>query len=171
MLALIYPIATIFLIWAISDKVGPAEAALGLSPLSGWRRGLAVAAIGVSFFAFWRLRQSPVEFISVGVFAGAVSFAFAFAGAGVAAGAFALAGAVVLVREKVFTGAGTFAVVFAIVFAAAGAFALAGAVAVGVAVAGSYFGASIVAGLELRAIHALRLGRFLAIFPALMTVA
>jgi hypothetical protein len=32
LLALNYPIATIFLIWAISGHVGPAEAALGLQP-------------------------------------------------------------------------------------------------------------------------------------------
>ena len=39
LLALIYPIATIFAIWAISGHVGPAEAALGLQPhISGWSR-------------------------------------------------------------------------------------------------------------------------------------
>jgi len=39
---LIYPIATIFAIWAISGHVGPAEAALRLAPnLQGWRRGIA----------------------------------------------------------------------------------------------------------------------------------
>ena len=41
LLALVYPIATIFVIWAISGHVGPAEAALHLKPdLSGWQRGL-----------------------------------------------------------------------------------------------------------------------------------
>jgi hypothetical protein len=55
LLALIYPIATIFVIWAISGDVGPAEAALGLKrDLQFWRRGLAVAAIGFATFASWR---------------------------------------------------------------------------------------------------------------------
>jgi hypothetical protein len=41
LLALIYPIVTIFLIWAVSGHVGPAEAALGsTSDLPGWRRTL-----------------------------------------------------------------------------------------------------------------------------------
>jgi hypothetical protein len=54
LLALIYPIATIFVIWAISGHVGPAEAALGLSPdVPGLSRALGVAAIGFSSFAFW----------------------------------------------------------------------------------------------------------------------
>jgi hypothetical protein len=41
LLALIYPIAAVFLIWAISGQVGQAEGALGLGrELTGWRRGL-----------------------------------------------------------------------------------------------------------------------------------
>jgi hypothetical protein len=49
LLALIYPIVTIFLIWAISDNVGPAEAALGFQrDFPAWRKVLAVAAIGIS---------------------------------------------------------------------------------------------------------------------------
>jgi hypothetical protein len=40
LLALIYPIATIFVIWAISGDFGPAEAALGIRPeIHGWLRG------------------------------------------------------------------------------------------------------------------------------------
>ena len=55
LLALIYPIVTIFILWAISGHVGPAEAALGLQPeTSSWLRGLATAAIGFSSFAFLR---------------------------------------------------------------------------------------------------------------------
>jgi hypothetical protein len=39
LLALIYPIVTIFIIWAISGDVGPAETALGLEPdISSWAR-------------------------------------------------------------------------------------------------------------------------------------
>ena len=46
LLAFIYPIATIFIIWDISGHVGPAEAAMGFRPTLGWQR--AVAALGVS---------------------------------------------------------------------------------------------------------------------------
>ena len=46
LLALIYPVATIFAIWAVSGHVGPAEAALGLEPnLLGWQRSLAAASV------------------------------------------------------------------------------------------------------------------------------
>jgi len=44
LLALLYPIATIFAIWAISGHVGPAERALGLKPdNAGWVRSLWVS--------------------------------------------------------------------------------------------------------------------------------
>jgi hypothetical protein len=47
LLAFIYPIGMIFIIWGVSGHVGPAEAALGLRPaLAGWQR--VVAALGVS---------------------------------------------------------------------------------------------------------------------------
>jgi hypothetical protein len=53
-LAYLYPIFTIFVIWAVSGHVGPAEAALRLKPgLSGWNRGVAAAGIGL-FFVAWR---------------------------------------------------------------------------------------------------------------------
>ncbi len=52
LLALIYLIATIFAIWAISGHVGPAEAALGLTPnFAGWERGLVAAVVGFEVFA------------------------------------------------------------------------------------------------------------------------
>jgi hypothetical protein len=55
LLALIYPIATIFIIWAVSGHVGPAEAALGLKPdIAGWQRGLMVGLVGVSILPLWR---------------------------------------------------------------------------------------------------------------------
>ena len=41
LLALVYPLVTIFAIWSLSGHVGPAEAALALTPLPGWRRGRA----------------------------------------------------------------------------------------------------------------------------------
>jgi hypothetical protein len=58
--ALIYPIAAIFIIWAISGHIGPAEAALGLTPdVPGLSRVLGVAATGFSSFAFWQAILTP----------------------------------------------------------------------------------------------------------------
>ena len=54
LLALIYPIATIFVIWAISGHVGPAETALGLKRgFSGWSRSFMAVAVGLEGFASW----------------------------------------------------------------------------------------------------------------------
>jgi hypothetical protein len=54
LLALIYPTATIFIIWAISGHVGPAELALHLDPgLREWQRWLAAALTLLSVFALW----------------------------------------------------------------------------------------------------------------------
>jgi hypothetical protein len=59
LLALIYPLATIFVIWAISGHVGPAEAALGLtSDLSRWQRGITAAWVAFCIFAMWRYTQA-----------------------------------------------------------------------------------------------------------------
>jgi hypothetical protein len=58
LLALIYPIATIFLIWAVSGHVGPAEKALFLSYLPGLQRGFVVAAAGFQGFVLRRLMQT-----------------------------------------------------------------------------------------------------------------
>jgi len=54
LLALIYPIATIFFVWAISSHVGPAEAALGLpGNLSITQRALTTGTLGLAAAAFW----------------------------------------------------------------------------------------------------------------------
>jgi len=54
LLALIYPIATIFFIWILSGHVGPAEAALQLqSEVLSWQRALIAAAILLSSCAIW----------------------------------------------------------------------------------------------------------------------
>jgi hypothetical protein len=51
---LVYPIATIFIMWAVSGHVGPAAAALRLKPdLPGWQRSLATAAVGCQFCIAW----------------------------------------------------------------------------------------------------------------------
>ncbi len=152
LLALIYPIATIFIIWATTGHVGPAEAALDLKPdIPGWRRGLAVAAIGISIFAAWRYAQTKggkrrifstvaaLIFIVAGAVAPTVAFAFAGAGAGAGAvaGAFAVAVAVFV--------AFAVAVAFPFAGAVAGAFAVAVAVFVAFAFAGPFPFAVVVA--------------------------
>lgn len=58
LVALIYPIVTIFLIWAVSGQIGPAEAALGLNPEVPGGRGLVAVAVGFQGFAFWRAKQA-----------------------------------------------------------------------------------------------------------------
>ena len=55
LLALIYPIVTIFIMWAVSGHVGPAEQALSITPnLLAWQRGLVMTIAG--FAAFLLLR-------------------------------------------------------------------------------------------------------------------
>jgi len=49
---LVYPAATIFLIWAVSGHSGPAETALGLKlDLPGWRRGIALVLLAACAFS------------------------------------------------------------------------------------------------------------------------
>jgi hypothetical protein len=56
LLALIYPVAAIFVIWAISGHVGPAETALRLkSGLSGWQRSVVATGVGFPIFGSWRI--------------------------------------------------------------------------------------------------------------------
>jgi hypothetical protein len=68
LLALIYPVATILIIWAISGHVGPAERALGLRPdLSGWQRSIAVAGLTFAILLCWRgiLLNGWKSFVSI----------------------------------------------------------------------------------------------------------
>jgi hypothetical protein len=59
LLALIYPILTILLVWAISGHVGPAESALGLeADTSGWRRAVAAASMSLSSYGFWQCMRA-----------------------------------------------------------------------------------------------------------------
>ena len=174
LLALIYPIVTIFLIWAISGDVGPAEAALGLkSDRSGWQRGLGVAAIGLMSFAKWRFPFNSWQAISSVTVGASVIFAVAsvvtFA---VAAGVtFAVAEAVTLG-----VGVGTHAVAFAFAIAVWVAVAFAG-VGFGVVVisaltsAGAFGVTFAVRILSASAIYLGWQGRFLAVFLPAMTVA
>lgn len=57
LLALLYPVGVIFLVWAVSGEIGPAEQALALKTVDGWRRFLSIVAIAFTTFAnfaMWR---------------------------------------------------------------------------------------------------------------------
>ena len=55
LLAVIYPVVTIFIIWMLFGQVGPGETALGLrDDLPEWRRVLGVVAYAMSGLAMWR---------------------------------------------------------------------------------------------------------------------
>jgi hypothetical protein len=132
-LALIYPIAAIFVIWVVSGYVGPAEIPLGLQAYTAaWRRELAVGLVGFSIPLFHRsltfiIWQAAIAVSLVaGVAAGVVAIAFAVAFSRAIAGAGAVAIA--------FAGAVTFAVAFADAGAFAGACVVAGAFVVAGAV-------------------------------------
>jgi hypothetical protein len=58
LLALFYPIFTVFVIWAVSGHVGPAEASLRLNPdLPAWQRAVAALGVGCLLFISWHSRQ------------------------------------------------------------------------------------------------------------------
>jgi hypothetical protein len=135
LLALVYPIAAIVLIWTVSNHIGPAEAALGLRATDDWLRVTTLAAIGLMAFAVRRCVYSErlrlawlitayaaavavsVASASAGAvaFAGALGFAFAGAGAFVVAVAVAVAGAFAFASSFVGGDAGALAVAFAFV--------------------------------------------------------
>jgi hypothetical protein len=137
LLALIYPIVTVFAVWAFSGHVGPAERALGLPPDDPashypdlWR---SLSFLSTAFLTYAWYRAARAEGLKSTVLWGVVVFvvagAAAFAGAGVGAAAFAGAAAVAGAGAGAIAGAG--AVAFAVAFAAAVAvaFTVAGAVA------------------------------------------
>jgi hypothetical protein len=103
LLALAYPIATIYLIWAASGRVGPAETALSLpfdtQPFERW----AFAATGgLLAFSFWRVtrfarRKSVAWPIAVSTFALAVLLMFGYHFAGTEAGSGAYVGITIAV--------------------------------------------------------------------------
>jgi hypothetical protein len=186
LLALIYPLLTIYAVWIWSGRVGVAEQALFLPASSGgysglWRGlfGLAWAAEAYALLRFVR-REGLAREILWGLvfFGGLVFFAFAFAGAG----AFAVAGgvavgvayAVAVAFAVAFAGAGTdaeaeassFAFGGAFAFAVSGAFAGAGGVALAVALAV----ALVVAGASAWSTRARRQGLFLSLFVATLLV-
>jgi hypothetical protein len=79
LLALIYPIVTIFAMWVVSGHVGPADAALQLSPSTqGWRRALEGVLFVVTTAAALR-SQRTTGWKSLAWFLFAVTGAFYFA--------------------------------------------------------------------------------------------
>jgi hypothetical protein len=67
LLALIYPIVTIFAVWVIAGHTGPAEQALFFQPsLSGWNRGLLGVLFIVTLWLFLRARKS-VAWVAFGI--------------------------------------------------------------------------------------------------------
>ena len=127
LLALLYPIATVYGLWAVSGHVGPAERALALGPdMPGWERLAVLAVTGAAYYCGWRLLCAS-SWAARLIWGGALAFNFALAvalleavsggGAGEVASIFAIAYAVVV----------AFAVAFVVAFAVAGVVAGAGA--------------------------------------------
>jgi len=140
LLALIYPIVTVFAVWAFSGHVGPAERALGLLPDDPiylyprlWR-GLSFASAAFCSYAFYRFVCAVELRISLAWWLASVAGFGAFAAAGTFAGLVAVAGVVVfaIVGGGAFAAAtdGVVAGVAAVAFAVVGTFALALAFAV-----------------------------------------
>jgi hypothetical protein len=110
LLALFYIIAAIVGIWAVSNHVGPAEAALGLHATDDWRRVATLAAIG--FLALTARRAVHAKGSRRLAW---LIVAFALAVGAVVAGAGDVAGALIF--------AGAFAVALPVAFAVAAAVA------------------------------------------------
>jgi hypothetical protein len=128
LLALAYPIVAIVIIWAVSNHVGPAEAALRLSVTDDWRRATVLVAIGLLAFAYWRVAhtkglRSSVWLVAAGVIA--VLSAVALANAGTVAFAAVSLCAVASAPSGAIPVPGAPAVAFAVAFAAALTFAAA----------------------------------------------
>ncbi|MGH6812946.1 MAG: esterase/lipase family protein, partial [Methylocella sp.] len=132
-LALIYPVATILIIWTVSGHAGPAEMALGLKPdVPGWSRGLIVATAALQGFVTWTLFRGkrPKSIFTYAVVAlcavaGAAALAFAFGSSGAGAVAFGVAVAASVASAGRAAGAVAVAAaiptVFGLVFGLAGA--------------------------------------------------
>jgi hypothetical protein len=100
-LALLYPIVTIFFIWAASSEVGAAEASFGLPrDLPWWQRTSAIFGLAFGILSYWRFKRSPgrrslLWLLLVPISAVLIAYALAGGGAGTVAGSVAVSGAVV----------------------------------------------------------------------------
>jgi hypothetical protein len=161
LIALIYPIATIFIIWAVSGHVGPAENALHLFPhWPGWERGLCALLLALALGVYPQVinNNSWKSFVWLIVGAipviGAVGFG-ASTGGIVVLGALSLGPFVAMARRRVPIGASSVAgaVAFAC-FSFIGGFA--------VAPAAVFFG--VILGLDYKADEYNCRGLFLTLF-------
>jgi hypothetical protein len=140
LLALIYPIVTIFAIWAVSGHVGPAEASPQLAPnMLGWRRGLTGMLFVIMMVAVVRYVRTGLRSLGWMFLAVAGGAAIAFAGGATVSGAHGITGAIGVVGASVVASAGAFVFASDLAFGGAGAIFIAGFIPVGVvdAVAGA----------------------------------
>jgi hypothetical protein len=113
LLALIYPVATLLVVWHVTGQVGPLETALDLpADATGRERALSGASLAAMMAtAIWWGAGLRAQ---LGFRASMIRFAaFAFAGAGAFTVAFAFAVAVAVAGAVAFAFAGAFAVAFA----------------------------------------------------------
>jgi hypothetical protein len=99
-IALVYTQAIIFVVWAVSGDVGPAEISLGLpGDFPTWRRVATFAALALSISAYWRSQRtrgwSAISWFGTCFGAGAVVAINLASGTTNVAGAVAVSGAVV----------------------------------------------------------------------------
>ena len=162
LLALIYVLGTIFVLWAVSGRVGPAEAALDLrSDFPSWRRCFSALALMLAAIGYWKTIKaqgwSSLAWFAVAV-TGSIAVAVAGAGAGAVAGTVSIAGLLALARVGFGVPSGTVAVAVAFAFAFSGA---GGVIGVGVV-------AVPIAFLHDKAVKHSFQGGFLAIFLLIM---
>lgn len=179
LLALIYPIATIYLMWAMSGHVGPAEKALFIpADVAGWQRAVSVGSVGLFVLVLWRsflnagLRRLIWPFSALAVvFATAVTYAAIVA---VSPAIVAVSSVGVAVAAAIAAGAdaiGAVVVALTVGAIAAGAASRAGAAAGATAAAGVVAAAFAVATVSKKAIDHGWHGNFLAVFFASMIAA
>jgi hypothetical protein len=114
MLALFYPFASMFMIWAISEHIGPGEKSLGLPlGLNGWQRA-AVLVMGMiaasASFLFSAASAEVVVFVLIAAIAGAGTIAGVESVAIAVAVATAISGSVAITVAFIGAGAGVIAV-------------------------------------------------------------
>jgi hypothetical protein len=110
LLALIYPVLTILIIWALSGDVGPAGPVLGLKAgIGGWARGSTIVLIVGSVVSYQRATGSVIWWIVFNILMVLVIFGGMLT--------FTLAGTVIILVAKV--GAGAFAIIFGFLFTCA----------------------------------------------------
>ncbi|WP_139020661.1 hypothetical protein [Bradyrhizobium sp. ORS 285] len=146
-LALIYPFATIVLIWMISGHAGPAETALGLKAShSAWERAVAIPLGAVTAFAVWLSHRAKNKTNILAWIALILAIATIFASVGsniiVVYGVCAIAIAIATTGSLSFRYAGALAVAFTVFFAAIFVVVVSGAFSIASAAASPYYGSS-----------------------------